>query len=367
MKNLAEIAQPPRIKAILSENFVFTDEMAEILSLGFAGGKNILVFGPGGHGKSEMVKSVIEGLGLQDDTFYQFFGEGMDEARLFGGLDFKKLEDEKVLEYHPEKSFLNSRVAVFEELFDAPASVLLALKDVLTAKELRNGAQRFKMRTEVIIVLTNKDPSEISELGASAHALVERFPLKMNLDWSDYSAKAYLAMFEKVAPKMGHPILNGFKAILAEVVAKSTAEACFVSPRTAVHAYQVCQASARMRGADHLEQEDLRALRFVEGLAEMGQEIQAELEAAMARAEANQNLGQYKAEYQTLVVQMEQAEQSASPIKCNQVVLRARALEDKLSEMAVTDELTEERDALRSQIGRFAGEALEKSLGFTRV
>ena len=178
------------IKQILDEKFIFTVEIARMLELGFNARKNLIIFGPGGHAKSEMIQAVIDGQGLAEETFFQFFGEGMDESRLFGGLNFRKLEEDKILEYFPEKSFLNSKVAVFEELFDAPASVLLALKDTLTARELRNGSQRFKMRTELIICLTNKMPSEISELGPAAHALVERFPLQYNLQWKDYSANS---------------------------------------------------------------------------------------------------------------------------------------------------------------------------------
>jgi MoxR-like ATPase len=177
----------------------------------------------------------------------------MDESRLFGGLNFRKLDEEKVLEYFPERSFLNYRIAIFEELFDAPASVLLALKDVLTTRELRNGSQRFKMRTEVILVLTNKEPSEISDLGPAAHALIERFPLQLNLKWKDYSARSYLAMFEKVAARLGGPVMNGFKAILAEILADATAKGNFVSPRTAVHALQICQTAAVLRGAGQVE------------------------------------------------------------------------------------------------------------------
>jgi hypothetical protein len=246
------------------------EEIARVLALAFAGKKNLIVFGPAGHGKSEMVQAVISGLGIAEETFFQFFGEGMDESRLFGGLNFRKLEEEKVLEYYPEKSFLNYRVAVFEELFDAPASVLLALKDVLTARELRNGAQRFRMKTQLIICLTNKEPGEISELGPAAHALVERFPLQLNLKWKDYSAKSYLSMFEKVAQRIGGPILNGFKGILAEIVAKATAEGQFISPRTAMHAYQVCQAAAVLRGGEHVETQDLTDLRFIDGLEGLG-------------------------------------------------------------------------------------------------
>ena len=92
-----------KISSILSANFVFTDEIARVFSLAFAGRKNCIVFGPGGHAKSEMIMKVVQELGLEDETFIQSFGEGMDEARLFGGLNFRKLEDDKVLEYYPEK------------------------------------------------------------------------------------------------------------------------------------------------------------------------------------------------------------------------------------------------------------------------
>ena len=337
-----------KILAILNAGYVFVEEVARVLSLAFAGKKNVIIFGPAGHGKSEMAKAVIDGLGLADETFYQFFGEGMDEARLFGGLDFAKLEADKVLEYFPERSFLNSRIAVFEELFDAPASVLLALKDVLTAKELRNGAQKFKMRTEVIICLTNKEPSEVSELGAAAHALIERFPLQLNLKWKDYSSKSYLAMFEKVAARLAGPVMNGFKNVLVEILAKATAEGNFVSPRTAVHAFQVCQASASMRGASHVEKQDLTDLRFLPGLEGLAQTIEQDLQRAMERAEAEKKLAAVEQRLVPLLVKLSGIPQS--PIKYLQVASPSRCYTDEASGLTVSDDLSARRKSLRDRI-----------------
>lgn len=353
-----------RIHKILSSAFVFVEEVARVLALAFSGRKNVIIFGPAGHGKSEMVKSVIDGLGLGDETFVQFFGEGMDEARLFGGLNFAKLEAEKVLEYFPEKSFLNSRVAVFEELFDAPASVLLALKDVLTARELRNGAQRFQMRTEVIICLTNKEPSEVSELGAAAHALIERFPLQLNLRWKDYSSKAYLAMFEKVAARLAGPVLNGFKAVLAEILAKATAEGNFVSPRTAVHAFQVCQASASMRGATHVEKQDLTDLRFLPGLEGLAQTIEEDLARAMKRAEAQKRLEAFEANAAPLLQELNGPQ---SPIKYLQLALRLQQAQDEAAALKVSDDLVERRKQLRDKIASAIPVAQQKALEATRI
>lgn len=356
-----------QILAILAASFVFVEEMSRILALAFTAKKNVIVFGPGGHGKSEMVKAVVEGLGLADETFYQFFGEGMDEARLFGGLNFRKLEEDKVLEYFPEKSFLNSRVAVFEELFDAPASVLLALKDVLTARELRNGAQRFKMRTEIIICLTNKEPSEISDLGPAAHALIERFPLQLNLKWKDYSAASYLSMFEKVTARLGGPVMNGFKRVLAEILANATANGNFVSPRTAVHALQVCQAAASMRGSDHVEKCDLTDLRFLPGLEGLADTIAKDLEAAMERAAAEARVVEAERKLATILAGFEDAKRAASPIKLLQSAKSLTAFGDEVASLKVTDGLTDRRKRIRESASEKAAEAQKLALENTRI
>jgi MoxR-like ATPase len=353
-----------QVSSILEDGFVFTKDVAEILSLGLAGGKNVLIFGPGGHAKSEMVQAVISGLELDEETFFQFFGEGMDEAKLFGGLDFAKLETDKVLEYHPERSFLNFRIAVFEELFDAPANVLLALKDALTAKALRNGAQRFSMKTEVIIVLTNKSPQEIAELGASANALTERFPLQLELKWKKYDAGDYAALFEKVQARLPGPTVNGFKAILAEILAKATAEGNFVSPRTAVHAFQVCQTAARLRGADEVSQEDLTKLRFVPGLEGLAETIEEDLKAAMARAEADELLSLAEAELTELKAQLAAVE---TPIKALVVAKKLLALGDEVSNLRVPDGFTQRRQQLRDAVARLVSEAQSKALDTTRL
>lgn len=353
-----------RIQNILQDSFVFTEDMARILALGFEGKKNVLVFGPGGHAKSEMVTEVISGLGLNDETFVQFFGEGMDEAKLFGGLNFAKLEAEKVLEYYPERSFLNYHIAVFEELFDAPANVLLALKDTLTAKELRNGAQKFAMRTEIIIVLTNKEPDEISELGPAAHALIERFPLQLELKWKDYSSKSYLSMFEKRAPKLGGPVVNGFKAILAEILAKATGDGNFVSPRTAMHAYQVCQTAACLRQASEVGQEDLIDLRFVPGLEGLAETIEADLKLAMEKAEADKNLTATEKRLEELLAELNERE---SPIPALVVAKKLLKLQDTAAEISVPDSHTERRQKLRDNVGRAIVEAQTKALERTNV
>ena len=86
-KNVAE-----KIEVALSTDFIRSEKIARILALAVESGKNVLLWGPGGHGKSEMVESALAQVASEDEIFVQSFGEGMDEATLWGGLDFHALE-----------------------------------------------------------------------------------------------------------------------------------------------------------------------------------------------------------------------------------------------------------------------------------
>lgn len=347
-----------RIRTILSATFVYCDDVAEILAVALTAKKNVILWGPGGHAKSAMVTAVVRGLGLESETFVQSFGEGLDEAALWGGLDFQKLEDEKVLEYQPERSFLAHRVAVFEEMLDAPASVLLSLKDTLTAGSLRKGSQQFPMRTQTIIACSNREPSEVAELGPAAAALIERFPLQLRVAWPSYTAGDYKALFAKVSSSR----LNGFTAVLAEVIAKAVADGNVVSPRTAIYARDAVLGRADSRGAEKVEQVDLSALRFVPGLEKLGGTIADEVSAAMARAEAVSKLEGFEQKLATLV-----AEMGDTPIKALQTAKRLAVLESEMASLAVPDEMVKRRDALRQGVGKSISEARRRAEELVRI
>lgn len=351
------------ISSALSADFVKSAEMARIIALAIEAGKNVLLWGPGGHGKSEMVTKALSCV-ANDDVFVQSFGEGMDEATLWGGLDFRALDTEKVLRYYPENSFLAKEYAVFEEIFDAPAQVLLALKDTLTAKRLRKGSQSFRMETKVIIAITNKDPDEVAELGPAAQALIERFPLQLKVEWPSYEAADYAELFSKVGPKLPGPDLNGTSAILAEVFAKVAESDQPISPRTAVHALGLVKAAATLRGAEKVEKEDLLDLTFLPGMEEFATNLRAELDAAYERSAAEERIRQAESRLQALAYELDDA---ATPIKALQVAKRLLSFQDEISSLKVTDTLTERRKNLRNRAGELVTRAQQCALDFTRA
>jgi MoxR-like ATPase len=357
-----------KLKARLERNFIKCEEIARILALAISSGKNVILWGPGGHGKSEMVSAALEEVASEEDIFVQSFGEGMDEATLWGGLDFKALDTEKVLRYFPESSFLAKPFVVFEEIFDAPASVLLALKDTLTARKLRKGGQQFPMATKVVIALTNKAPSEISDLGPAAAALIERFPLQLEVKWPSYSSADYSALLTKVAPRLeSHGAeLNGHTPVLAELLSKATENGVFISPRSAVHAAGVAQAAAAMRGSHKVERQDLLDLVYVlPGLQGIADSIRAELVAAEERAAVEKQVANAEAKLAQLLRDLDSA--TGSPIKLLQSAKYLGNFADEVASLKVTDAFTSRRKGLRETAQERSTKAQQAALEATRV
>ena len=208
-------------------------------------------------------------------TFVQSFGEGMDEARLYGGLDLPALEAgaEARIQYRPEHSFLAADIAVFEELFDSPASVLLSLKDTLTSGALRNGAQQFTMQTSCIVSATNRSPQEVADPGRQRGRSLSASRSSSRCRGRRMTPAITFEMFRSVAAGGGADaavpwgdvvalrelarncqVPDSVQGILAEVIAGAVSSGHFISPRTAMHALGLVRAAAAIRGWERGDQ-----------------------------------------------------------------------------------------------------------------
>lgn len=352
---------------VLQRDYIYVDEIAWVLALAIKSNKNVLLWGPGGHAKSEMVRAALYSLFAKEDVFIQAFGEGMDESKLWGGFDIKKFEETGVIEYFPEYSFLAKPVAIFEELFDAPPVVLLPLKNTLTEGELQNGNQRYRMSTKVIFALTNKDPKDIGELGPAAQALIERFPLQLKVKWDSYKSSDFIQLFNKVSPRIPGADMNGTADIMAEVIAKVIDEGSFISPRTAVHAVGTVKAAAAMRESNVVEKQDLLVLRFLPGMEKFAATLKSELDAAFERAEAERRLIAAEHKLQALIEEFDTAKVGRSPLKLLTVSKKLTAFGDETQNLKVVDALIQRRKQLRDSAASKASEAQALALEYTLI
>ena len=154
-------------------------------------------------------------------------GSGTTTESLFGGIDIKIFEKEGKMEFLVENSFMNHEYVVLEELFDAPDYILEQLKDILTSKKFRNGTQIFPIKTKMIVCCTNKTREEFSK-NDSLKALMERFPLEVKVEWTNYTRTSYNFLFKQVLGKD----YTELEYILEKLHQNGTT----VSPRTAIKA-----------------------------------------------------------------------------------------------------------------------------------
>jgi hypothetical protein len=357
-----------RIPGILDTRFVKYDEVAHALATGLASGKNVLLHGPGGHAKSEMVEAILRGLDLWDAVFLESFGEGLTEDTLWGGinLDAMNRTSGARIEFQPEYSFLNSEIAVFEEMLDAPSPVLLALKDTLTRKELRKGAQRFPMRTRVVIACTNHDPETYADSDDPADrarvALLERFPIQVTVKWDSYNAADYLSMFQK------HPlysIVNGNAEKLAEILSEATSQGHFVSPRTAIHALEIIYSNSLDRGHTSIQPADIADIKCLAGLGTFGENLVEDIAQLSRMADARAALKDISVEFGTLRSSYDSLEDSA--VKHIQTAKRANALKLRVLDVKVPEDLKSERQELANVIDTFAETAQQRGIELVRA
>lgn len=216
----------------LENQFVFMDKTLQILDIGFATRKNVVLYGPGGHGKSEATLAFFEEKGIS--PYVITMGTGMTTDRLFGGLDIPTFEKTGKIEYLVENSFMEHEYVIFEEMFDAPDFILEQLKDILSSKTFRNGTQVFPIKTKFIVCCTNRTRDEFSK-NMSLKALMERFPLELNVIWDNYTEITYNKLLES---RFGEGEVDPMIPFLLQEYAKN---GIIISPRTAINAYEVYQ------------------------------------------------------------------------------------------------------------------------------
>ena len=267
---------PAMVSKTLRTRFVHCAEIVQVLTHAFFQPCNVLLWGPGGHGKSDMVMTALRALGYADDQiFLQSFGEGMSEDRLWGGPNIAKLDE--CLEYDTSRSFLPYEVAVLEEILDASSQALLPLKDVLTRRVFMNGNQAVNLKSKCIVACTNKDPRQFAKDSDAVKALLERFPLQLEVRWPSYAQADYEALFQKADPEAS-PDKRKLHRIYAHVIASlndDREDGFQVSPRIALGGLRLSANSVHRHGRKRMIVEDILTIRNVQGMESYKNDVES--------------------------------------------------------------------------------------------
>lgn len=366
---LENLRQTPNLKQkindILKEKFVFSEPIADILASAIYSKQNVILYGPGGHGKSEMVEAALEGLGLWDRkdpvnsaTLVQSFGEGLTEDALWGGIDFRKLNSptDPEMWFNVENSFLRYPVAVFEELFDAPAFCLLPLKHTIQAGFLAKNGRSYPMATELIIACTNRNPDEIAEMGETYRALLERFVLRQEVAWSKYNAKNYYTLLTK-HPKARLAMTDQNRMALSNLLEECFNNGDFISPRTAMKCVEIIYGAARARGSHVIEPADFASLSNVAGFSQVAKKFQENIDRHIAEASARQSLTD-KSHVLKECLESVRSGRITKVIEWCIMSRRLLTIKNDISDIPVPDSLYNERNEMVSKADEYSTKCL---------
>jgi len=238
------------IQESLGTRFYNMDKVIEALYLGTSTGKNIILYGPGGFGKSQIVKAFLDYVKVPAPTIVGY--EDMEVESLLGIPNIKKLTESSVYETAFDRSvFSNPGILVLEEFLDARPSTAAALKDILTEGGLRQNGRFTESLISSVIICTNKNPEDVSIDDSSAAFYKERFPIRIKVMWDHYSHGDYLDFLKVIKPDQ-----VSSQYLLYDVLAETAARtSSLVSPRVIKDASDLLDVH-----------KDIRVLQYVDGL-----------------------------------------------------------------------------------------------------
>jgi len=181
----------------LSSSFVCHEEATRKIYAALAIGKNAILYGPGGFGKSVLVKAICEELGLP--IIFKVGYKGMTPEEILGVPNMKALLEESKYETAFENSVFNKPgILVLEEFMDADPSTAAALKDVLTERGFREGTEFKESMIATVIICGNKNPDDVSIDDSTTAFYKERFPFRHEMIWKSFEEIDYIKFFKAV-------------------------------------------------------------------------------------------------------------------------------------------------------------------------
>lgn len=184
----------PKLIKNLSDDFVYQDETIRKIYVALATGKNSILYGTGGFGKSVIVKAICEELGLP--MAFKVGHKGMTAEELLGVPNMKKLLNDSEYEVAFENSvFAQKKILILEEFGDVDPSVVAVLKDIITSKGFLTGDEKKESFVPNIIITSNKTPDELSSDDSTSAFFKDRFPIRQHVKWDLMEASNYLEFF----------------------------------------------------------------------------------------------------------------------------------------------------------------------------
>ncbi|MBI3271342.1 MAG: AAA family ATPase [Planctomycetes bacterium] len=266
----------------LVEQFVEKREILELLALASVAGENLLLVGPPGTAKSQVVMDFAARL---EGRYFEYLLTRFSEPNeLFGPVDLRKLK-EGIVVTNVEGMLPDCEFAFLDEVFNANSAILNSLLNILNERTFRRGRERRTLDLFAVVGATNHLPED-----PSLRALFDRFLLRVRCD--NVSAASLPMLLEKgwkielarLRERDGHAAADGrfsvkglralcselasvdlarVKAPYLDLVRKIRSAGISMSDRRVVRLLKVIAASSLFCGRKEASPADFWVLRYI--------------------------------------------------------------------------------------------------------
>lgn len=276
---------------LLQSSFVAKDEIVEMLAISSIAQEHVLLAGPPGTGKSELIKRFAQlttdpqSGGAATMPYFEYLLTRFTEPNeIFGPVDIKAFRDGAGYHRICEGMLPQAEVVFLDEIFKANSAILNALLTVLNERTFYNGGRREMVPLLLLVGATN-EMTEDSDLAA----LYDRFPVRL---WSDnipdnHFDKLFLRGWQQECLRIreGHQInltnitnskslrllhqslnevdFNSVAQPYREVIRQIRSEGIVISDRRAIKLLKLIGAAAIRRGSLTVEFQDFWVLQHI--------------------------------------------------------------------------------------------------------
>ena len=278
------IADLDDIAGLLKNEFVGKDEMIEMIILCAIAKEHLLIVGPPGTAKSDIIKRFAIKCNVKNKYFEYLLTQFTEPNEIFGPIDVKRFQEGQGYERITQNMLPDSEIVFLDEVFKANSAILNALLPILNERIFYNGGVETETNLMFAIGATNEVPKD-----PELDALFDRFLIRLRTDqveeerffeliqlgWNLEKERILKGYKMKQEPVMStdhiaciHRALNDvdLKPIhnhYREVIRRIRSEGIHLSDRRVIKLLKIIGASALRNRRPHAELSDFWILRHV--------------------------------------------------------------------------------------------------------
>ena len=162
-----------RFRTSLGRFFVEKQDLIDLMLVAAVAQEPLLLVGPPGTAKSDLVLKFKDALGLADDDYFEYMLTRFTEpSEIIGPIDISQLREGRYIRREQGK-LPTARLAFLDEIFKSNSAILNILLTIINEKKFYQDGVPQPVRLRVLFAATNEIPEQ-SELAA----LKDRFCLK---------------------------------------------------------------------------------------------------------------------------------------------------------------------------------------------